>query len=657
VKSWSDAALRRIALGVFALYVALLVTAVVLAPELQGRSGRTYPDANPLDVGFVITGTALAVVGLLLTWLRPRNSLGWLLAFAGVIGSAGNAGQVYGPLAYLAPEKHLPAGELVLALSAPLWIPALVLPASLVLARYPSGVVSGRWARRFDHAVVMSLVVFCAAYAASSNAITDELKNATPPKVLPDVLLAILFGGGAIMLLCGLVGTVLTTIRRMIRSAAPERQQILLLLTTTLVVILSAFLPYEWMLSVAYALIPIAIAVGVLRYHLLGIEVVVRRTLLYGTLTGLVLVIFVAVTAGLAAVLPHGPAPLVVAASLIAVGLAPVRDRIQQVVDRIIYGERDDPWSALTRLSTPLGGPADANLLPAIAEALGKALRVQGVEIRDRHDAPVGRWGELGSTHEVPLRFGGDELGSLLVGQRRGEESLGDADRRLLDAVAPLVAAVLHAVTLAAELLNAQLRLRDATESERTRLRQDLHDGLGPSLTGVGLGLEAMESATGERSADLLARLRAEVANSLDEVRRIIDDLRPGALDEHGLLNALRLRVAQVRASTALQVDLQTPLLLDVSPEVESTIFRIADEALTNVLKHSDASTCLVRLRVDDQVYLDISDDGVGLNGSRHRGVGMQSMQERAERLGGTFATHDRAPGTEISVELPLERI
>jgi signal transduction histidine kinase len=645
------------ALAVFGVYVVFVVVAIVLAPDLQGRSGRQEPNAAPLDVGFVITGSALAVVGLLLTWLRPRNSLGWLLALAGVIGAACNAGQIYGPLAYLKPERHWPAGELVLALSAPLWIPALLIPTTLVLARYPSGVVSGRWARRFDRGVILGLIVLCIGYAAAPNAVTDELDK-KKPHVVPEAVAAITMGAGAILVLVGLVAAVTLTIRRMIRSPSPERQQILLLLMTTLLIIPAAFLPYEGMLSVAYALIPIAIAIGVLRYRLLGIEVVVRRTLLYGTLTGLVLVVFVAVTAGLAALLPHGPAPLVVAASLIAVGLAPVRDRLQRFVDRVVYGDRGDPWSALSRLSMPLGGPADDELLAATAEALGKALHVQGVQIRDADGGALGEWGDVGAAEEFPLHFGGAGLGALAVEVRRGEASLGAADVRLLTAVAPLVAVIVHAVTLAGELRVAQTRLREATESERQRLRQDLHDGLGPSLTGIGLGLEAMESATGPRADEMLARLRTEVTRSLDEVRRIIDDLRPGAFDDDGLLEALRGRVTHFRQRTGLHVDLDAPRAVDVCPEVEVTAYRIVEEALTNVVKHAHAQSCSIRISIDDHLHLVVTDDGVGLsaaNGSNGSGVGMRSMQERAERIGGRFLASDLAPGTQIAVDLPVE--
>lgn len=649
------------ALAAILVFAALIVIAVALAPQLRGLPARQHPNQQPVDIGFVITGTALAVVGVLLAWLRPRNPIGWLLTLAGLFGALCNAGQVYGGLALAAPEKHLPAGYFTLAASAPLWIPGLVIPGTVVLARFPSGTITGRWARRCDRASIAGLILLCVGYANAPSAITDEIRDPSPPHLVPELVAGIVMGAGAVLLLVGLGATIVTTIRRMIRAGAPERQQILLLLIATVIAVLGVvFSPYPWLGSMAFALVPIAIAVGVLRYRLLGIDVVVRRTLLYATLTGLVLAVFVAVTAGLAALVPHGPAPIVVAASLIAVGLAPMRDRVQRIVDRVVYGDRDDPWSALRRLSSPLGGPADADLLDATAAALGEALRVPGIEIRDVAGQLVGQWGEVAAGQRIDLQFGGESQGALVVDVRRGETSLAPADLRLLTAVAPLVAVVVHTVTLAAELRTAQDRLREAAEVERDRLRRDLHDGLGPSLTGIGLGLEAMEAASGERAQQLLTRLRQEATSSLDEVRRIIDDLRPGALDEQGLLEALHSRVAHVRQRSKLALHLDAPHSLDLSPEVEVAAYRIVEEALTNVVKHAHASRCNIRISVDDHLHVEVDDDGVGLhaahasngNGS---GVGMRSMRERAERVGGRFTTYERDPGTRISVELPLE--
>jgi signal transduction histidine kinase len=226
--------------------------------------------------------------------------------------------------------------------------------------------------------------------------------------------------------------------------------------------------------------------------------------------------------------------------------------------------------------------------------------------------------------------------------------------------MAPLIAAVVQSTALAADLASERNRVVEATQSERARLRQELHDGLGPSLTGIGLGLEAAQASplAGEpRTSDLLSRLRVEVASSLEEIRRIIDDLRPTVLDDHDLLSALRERGERVTSAAGVTVAVDAPQSLpDLPPEVETAAFRIADEALTNVVRHSGASTCTVHVSVGDMLRLVVSDDGVGVGNGRAGGVGLASMRQRAERIGGAFSVSPTLSGggTRIVAELPL---
>ena len=666
--AWSDATLRRLVLAVLVVYAALLVLTIAMSSGLDGRPGLASSNSANLDLGSVLDFAALAAGGLLLAWLRPRNPIGWLLVLSGSLGAVCNAGQTYGTRAIVIPQEHLPLGTLALSLSAPLWIPCLLIPPTLLLLRYPSGAIASRWDRHFDRAAVIGFVLLWIGYATHSNSVTDEVKNHQPPIHPPSAISGAIMAVGAAVLLSDLLIIGASTIRRMLHSGFPERQQLAWLITTTFPAFILVFLPIQWLGTVGFAFVSLAIAVGVLRYRLLGIEVVVRRALLYGSMTGLVLLVFVAVTAGLAIVLPHGPVPQVVAATIIAVGIVPMRDRLQRIVDHIVYGERNDPWTALERLSTPLSGPTESDVLPAIVAAVARAVRSpsaallapDGTAVAVSGNAPVAFTATAGVS--VALRYGGEDLGSLMIAPRRGETALAAADRRLLDAIAPLVAAVWHAGRLADDLSEARGRLVDATEAERDRLRRELHDGLGPSLTGIGLGLEAVERSSGARQdaqAALLTRLRAEAARSLDEVRRIIDDLRPGALTDLDLLAALRDRVAQVNANSRVHIDVCGPSSLELPPEVEAAAYRIADEAIVNVVKHAHATQCTVTVSMDDCLHLSVADDGIGLGGQHIENggrVGMTSMRQRAQRLGGTFATLDRAPGLEVVVQLPVGR-
>jgi signal transduction histidine kinase len=244
-------------------------------------------------------------------------------------------------------------------------------------------------------------------------------------------------------------------------------------------------------------------------------------------------------------------------------------------------------------------------------------------------------------------------VGVLRLAPRPGESQLPAADRRLVEGLAPLVAAVLHAVELAGALRVEQERVVAATETERARLRQELHDGLGPSLTGIGLGLEALEGRVG--TSDLVGRLRSETASSLEEVRRIIDGLRPGALESADLLSLLRIRAQHLSAATPVRVTVRAPDRLPVlAPEVEGAALRIVEEALTNVVKHAGATTCVVTVALDDALRLEVRDDGRGYDGPREGGVGIGSMRHRAEQLGGAFVVEGGPAGTVVRVALPV---
>jgi signal transduction histidine kinase len=646
-----DKALRRLGIALFAMTVACDVGYVLASRGLSGRQGLVHTDQ--VDRAEVVGMLATGILGLFLVWARPRNPIGWLAGIAGLSLGLCNAGGAYGARALVSPEEHLPLGAWVLSLSAPLWIAALFIPATALLVRYPTGQIAGSWQRRFDRLAVGGIIVQYAGYAMSSNSVSDEVQGRVPPVHPPAWVSGGMLAIGSVALLTA-TGMILgDAVRRAVGSTRAERMALIWLLTSAvLAVSLIMLAPVEWIGSLAYFGILAAIAVGVLRYQALGVELVVRRTLIYALLTGVVLLVFVGVVAGLARLLPSGPTPQIVAAAVIAVGLTPARERIQRLIDRLLYGDRDDPWSALGRLSTSMDDAGDGRLVPRLVAALGEALRVRGVEIRQA-DAGPATWGVVDEDAiAVPLRYAGDEMGELWVSGRSGESALNGADRRLLDAVAPVVAAVLHSVKLARDLEVARNRVVEATQTERERLRRELHDGLGPALTGIGLGLEAEQR---RHDAELVRRIRVEVASSLEDIRRIIDGLGPSALERTDLLGAIRHRADQLRAGAGVEVDVLAPGLLRSLPrDVEAAAYRIADEALTNVARHARAQRCTVVVTAADSLCLQVRDDGCGITAPRDGGVGLDSMRERAESLGGTFRLSALSPGTEVLVELPL---
>jgi len=253
-------------------------------------------------------------------------------------------------------------------------------------------------------------------------------------------------------------------------------------------------------------------------------------------------------------------------------------------------------------------------------------------------------------------------VGTLIVGTRRGEARLNAADTRVLQAFARQAGVAIHDVGVTRELRHAREALVLAREEERRRIRRDLHDGLGPALAGISLGLEGATQRVRPAASDvgdLLDSLRAETAMCVDEVKRIVSDLRPAALDEIGLLAALHQHVELIASRTdGLHIDLQADQLPALPAAVEAAAYRIALEALTNVVRHSHAEHCWLEVRINGALQLSITDNGVGLpGGGERRGMGLTSMSVRADELGGrcTVTSHD-GRGTVVTATLPVGR-
>ncbi|MGH9251819.1 MAG: sensor histidine kinase, partial [Acidimicrobiales bacterium] len=454
-----------------------------------------------------------------------------------------------------------------------------------------------------------------------------------------------------------LVGTVV----RATRARGPERAQLVWLVCVIGAMLATVFLPIDYLFGVAYALVPVAVVVGVLRYRLLGIEVVVRRTLLYAPLTLLVALTVGGLTTVLARLVPEGPLPLVIASAVVAVLVFPVATRLRRLVDRFVLGERADPLAAVDRVGAGLQVASDdpvQSMLEAVAVSAGASY----AEVRDEHGRLVSCVGEPAQGGlDIPLRHGGEAIGTVTVGPRRGESGVTAGDARLLEALAPHLAVVVRAQRLTLDLARERERVVAATQAERERLRQDLHDGLGPSLSGIALGLEAADQALIRdpgTARELMARTRAEAEGAVREIRRVIDGLRPSALDRHGLADAVRETATGLGLGRRGGPDfvLDAADLPTLDPPVEEAAFRIVAESLTNVVRHSGARTCSVRLAwSNDDLCVAIQDDGGGIQEPREDGVGLESMRKRAAEIGGRVSVECADPhGTVVTALLPL---
>jgi signal transduction histidine kinase len=361
-----------------------------------------------------------------------------------------------------------------------------------------------------------------------------------------------------------------------------------------------------------------------------------------------------------------------VATGLIAVLFQPVRAQFQRGINRLMYGERDDPAAVAAALGRRLDVPlAPGAALRAIAETVASALKLPAVAITLRRGdaAIVARYPPGGTdaadpaamhaTHTFPLTYGGGTVGELRLARRPGESDFGPADRRLLADLARQAGVAVHAIRLSADLQAARERLVLAREEERRRLRRDLHDGLGPRLAALTLRLDtARDTLADDPRADaLLGDLAARMAEAVADIRRLVYALRPPALDDLGLVGALR-GAAESYGPAAPSIAVEAPdWLPPLSAAVEVAAYRIALEALTNAVRHAHASRCTIRLSVDaasEALSVAIEDDGVGIAPARIAGIGCASMRERAEELGGTCAIELLSTGgTRVFALLP----
>lgn len=417
---------------------------------------------------------------------------------------------------------------------------------------------------------------------------------------------------------------------------------------------------------------PLSLAISVLRYHLFDIEIVVNRTLVYTALTGVVVGLYILVVGGLGRILQaqDNVALAILAAGLIAVLFHPLRQRLQQAVNRLMYGDRDNPVAILSRLGERLENTSVPEAtLPTLVETIAQTLKLPYVALVVVRDQAEGEENEIVATHgrlvdrteAFALGYRGQHLGQLLVAPRAPGETFTASERRLLQNIARQAGAAVYAYRLTRQLQRSRQRLVTTREEERRRLRRDLHDGLGPRLATLTLKVDTARNylQLAPQAADaLLVELKDEIQEALQDVRRMAYALRPPALDQLGLVPAL-IEFASKNSVNGLRIAVDLSESLPRLPAaVEVAAYRIALEAMTNVVRHAHATRCTVRLSLNDVLHLEITDDGVGFADSSVAGVGLASMRERAAELGGSFDLQS-APeaGTRVLVRLPLRRI
>lgn len=423
------------------------------------------------------------------------------------------------------------------------------------------------------------------------------------------------------------------------------------------------------MIITAAMLLPAAVLVGALAptirtVRLLVVGAGVRVTALLVVFAG-----FCGVAA--AAGWPVAPSvPAVGVVGLLAVAGAAVypwiRDRLEDVFGRLMFGDRLDPVCAVSQFGEEL--TASSNLQVALNQ-LREALQLPYVAVeraeRDASRTPpmVSGAGTEDGSYALPLRVGETDVGSLVVGLRPGEHGPDPSDRTVLRVVVPALAQTLHAQQLAAELQISRERVLTVVAEDRRRLRHDLHDGLGPTLTGVAYAADAAQNLVHrdpEAAVELIRSLRADTRDAIVDVRRLVDGLGPSALGELGLAKALRQQSLHLYSEDGrrLEVTMTIDTLPTLGAAIELAAYRIVTEALTNVASHASSPDAVVYVGLAaGALVIEVQDHGAGVHGEVARsrtGIGLGSMRERAESLGGSFSMEVTAGGACVRASLPV---
>lgn len=650
--------------------IGLCVVAVVAAPILWVPVALINGDPLVAAAAVSVIAPALPVVGAVVISRLPRHRVGWLML---VVGAAGCVSMLATQLAYLGIERDgaSPVAVWGLWLSNVLW-PLTVPLLALLLLWFPDGHVSGRW-RWLERILVgaagigVALGAFAPGEMARMTPDPSALNNPLGVAAL-EWLAPVAFSGTAVVFAAGGPLAFVAALLRWRRGSREERLQLQWVAAVAGIafVVIAASLVAgvdggDWeIVPLALLLlgIPAAMCVSILRYRLYDLDLFLNRTIVYVVASAVLLGLYLGGVQLSGQVLPEGgELSHVLPAALVALLYAPLRGHVQQMVNRRLFGHRGDAQRALLQMATELEAADPQTALSALVESIAEALRLPYVALyppggEDADQRPVAVLGRLaGAPVEIPMHHRGQEVGRLIVGSRSRAERLSSSDRAVLDALARHAAVAVFAIGVSEQLQQSRRHLVSAVEEERRRLRRDLHDGVGPTLAAVGLGLEraARELRSGTDASDvasLVTSLRDELQASVVGIRQIVHDLRPPALDDLGLVGALRARAGMVATAShgqltvTVSADDEHPLL---PAAVEAAAYRIVDEALANMVRHSNATYCAVRISANGALSIEVEDNGTGMRTGWQPGVGLRSMRERVAELGGSITFVERA--------------
>jgi signal transduction histidine kinase len=701
--------LRILAHLLLALTVACIAAGLTFAFLDPRRTESAWDLAG--QITFLLGFVSFPIVGYVLASRRPDQRIGWIVFATGIAFGLDALLTSYAGYAIHGGAGGVAVGKWFAAVDSPMWVPIVALPATFLLLLFPSGhLPSPRW-RWFAWVLGVALCIVFLGILFSPGPMTD---SGYPDLANPLGLKAIgpLLNGALVFLLVlpvGVIVALVSLVLRYRRSTGIERLQLRWLVTAATIVgvlyalalllsLNSAWLGTDTPPAIAlvqaiaipsFALIPIAIGVSVMRYHLMEIDVVINRAVLFGALAVFITVVYVGIVVGIGAAVGNRSNALLSAAAAAVVALAfqPIRRRAQRVANRLVYGKRATPYEVLSEFSDRLGTTYGGDeLLPKMARALaegtgasradiwvkvGEELRVEaswpedpavaepsavvsGAERQERSVSPTGIF--------EPVRHRGEFLGAVSIAKRPGD-AVTATEERLVRDLAGQAGLVLRNVSLTEALMDtieqlraSRQRLVAAQDEERRKLERNLHDGAQQQLVALTMKLRLLQQFVDRdppKAKSLAEDLQAQATSALEDLRDLARGIYPPLLADQGLVVALQ---SQARRS-AVALTVEGDHVGRYAKETEAAIYFACLEALQNVAKYAQASRAEVRLSEEHgRVRFEVSDDGVGFDPSTTSyGTGLQGIADRLAAAGGDVAVSSTpGRGTVVTGSIPV---
>lgn len=667
---------RRRAVG-----LAIGLGALGLTTGIAGAIITQVADLWDTSVGGPITldiavAVFFSVMGVLVTVRKPGNLVGWAML---VIAAWDGVGLVLTTLTGAFDSPDHPAVGVLMAIQLWFWAPPIWAITTVLPMIYPDGRLPSRrwwWAVWLT---VVGIVTYTVGLALIGGPDGDYVGRYTVHNPLAVArwqdFAAFCRTAGEYLLLAATVIAAAGLVVRWWRAEGVRRRQISVVLIVFALgagqaVVRHSLLPepLPWQLDRAvevlgFSLLPMAIAVAITRDRLFDLDLAVRRAIVGIAMTATLLACYVGLFTVVAILLPEGVVPgSVLAVAVTGALIFPLATFLIRWVRRVTWGRKIDVVELASGVGHRMRNRLDATEVPrVVCEEIVTALRLRMARLElatadgVRSLAQVGD-GEVADTFELWHR--GDLVGRLVVSPPAGRPNLEETASQALASLADQVAPVVAALALDEQLLHSREQLVTAREEERSRLSRELHDNVGPALAGIRLQIEAARGALPQDfpAGPLLDRAVHGIQEALHTLRRVVHDLRPPELDTLGLPGALR-ELALFLSGPTLRVDTTLPGdVSELSKAVEVAAYRIVAEALTNVVRHAQATRAEVSLELSaGELVVQVSDDGIGVQqDAKPHGMGMRFMAQRAEEIAGTFSYRSDGSGTAVRAVLPV---